>query len=176
MGSTTLHGDIQSIDIFWRHGACEYNCTKLLEERLSELPQVESVTTSVKSYMASIRWNKTARFEWTPIKRAFQRVGVGIDNIRMKIEGTISPGSARIVLISTGDNTNFDLISLNKEQSNASLLAIDPKFKQEFLKYAKDRTTLIVEGSLYQPHRSPPLYLLVERITPVEEKKDEKNK
>jgi hypothetical protein len=168
---TSIQGEIQMVEIFWRHGACQYNCTKLLEGKLSEVPQIESVTTSTTSNMASIKWKKYDQFTYLLVKRPFQRVGVGIDNIRLKVKGTLSPSQDRIVLVSTEDNTNFDLVSINKEKSHPSKLTIDPKFKQTFLDYAKDQKTLIVEGALYQPDRSPPLYLLVERVTTVDENK-----
>jgi hypothetical protein len=164
-----LQGEIESVEIFWRHGACQYNCTKLLEERLREAPQIESVTTSTTSNMASLKWKKNERFDYRLVKRPFQRVGVGIDNIRLKVKGTISPSQNRIVLVSLEDNTNFDLVSIDKQGSHASKLTIDPKFKQSFLDYAKNHTTVTVEGALYQPHRSPPLYLLVERVTAADE-------
>ncbi len=168
-----VHGEIQSVDVFWSHGACRDTCTKLLENQLRQTKEIESVSTSTTSNMASITWKKNEPFTYKAIKLPFQRVGVGIDNIRVTVKGTITPSQDRVVLVSSENKTDFDLVSLNKDtKGTPAFLSLDPKFKKTFLEYAEKRTPVIIEGALYQAHRSPPLYLLVEKVTVAEEQKE----
>ena len=167
-----LQGEILSVDVFWAHGSCRDSCTKILETQLRQTKEIESVSTSTTSNMASITWKKTEPFTYKALKLPFQRVGVGIDNIRVKVKGTLSPSKDRIVLVSSENKTTFDLVSLNKAKGTPALLSLDPQFRATFLEYAEKRTPVIIEGALYQAHRSPPLYLLVEKVTVAEEKKE----
>jgi hypothetical protein len=169
-----IYSEVKSVQVFWNHGACQDRCGKLLEEKLRENKQIDSAVVSITSNMADIQWNKNAIFSYQVIKRIFQKVGVGIDNVRIIVRGKITYTQDRLVLISDGDNTTFDIVSYEKERPNAKYLSIDSKLKQTYIDYSKEHKTLIIEGALYHAWRAPPLYLLLEKVTLEDEKKDTK--
>lgn len=160
-----LYGEIERVEIFWGQGSCKENCAKQLKVKLDDLPESESAVISIVSNMASLKWNQNEPFSYDAVKKPFQQMGIGIDHIRVAVRGKLTASQQKFYLISEGDNTRFDLVSHEKGKPNAKYLSLDPSYTKTFLNYTKEHQILVIEGTLYQPHRSPPLYLLVERVS-----------
>ncbi len=93
-----------------------------------------------------------------------QRVGVGLYDIAVVVRGRINATKDRVELVSEGDNTSFELVSYRPEEPAGKYLKLDDNILKSIQENSATHKTFIVEGTLYQPHKEPPLYLLVDKV------------
>src|SRR5690606_29331883 len=129
--------------------------------------------------VAVIKWSPDAPFSYHLIKTNMQMVGAGVNEIRVRVRGKATVQGNYISLVSQGDNSRFVLISPIMPTPDALIVNpnpymrdLDPKLQQRILRESSEGKIMVIEGPLYQPARSPPLQLIVERIQ-VEKKKQE---
>lgn len=179
--SPPLYSEVLEVFVSWNNSGCKERCAELLHERFEKMPQVESVTMNPSAGNARLKWNPTSPFSYQVIKNQLQRVGVGLNELRVRVRGRGVPSGKGVSLISLGDNTRFTLIShlRNRPEKyisrpDGSKLDLSSNLQEKILNAAQEDKAIVIEGPIYQPHRSPPLYLVVSRLQ-IEKKKGQKN-
>ena len=175
--SYDLNAEILQVTVTWNSGVCDPKCSNLLGEKFKKMKQVEEVSVNPSSGVAVIKWKPDAQFSYHLIKTNMQMVGVGVNEIRVRVRGKARGQGKNVSLVSLEDNTSFILVSPIMPNPDSLILypnpylrELDPKLREKILLEAKEDKVMVIEGPLYQPARSPPLQLVVERIQ-IEKKK-----
>ncbi len=166
-----LFAEILQVSVFWGSTSCNPKCAELLEKNFKKMPQVEEVAVNPAAGSALFKWKAGSPFSYKIIKSQLQMAGVGVDTIRIRVRGQAVEDGKWIRFTSLGDKTTFSLISSMPHMPtkftnlpNPAFLVLSPELKESILKDAADNKIIVIEGPLYRPHRSPPLYLIVEKI------------
>ena len=163
-------GEVVKVVVTWSPGFCNPDCANLLKERLQKMTQVQEVNVDANSGVANIKWNPTSSFSYQPIKQNMQMTGIGVNDISISVRGKIVEDGQNAILISDKDKTRFTLVSplmgdprKYTTSPNPFFRSLTPELKENLLQEAKQGKIFLVDGSLYQPARSPPLQLIVKR-------------
>lgn len=166
-----LHSEIEQIRIKWNSSVCQESCLRKLENQFQSLPELTGMTINGNEGEAILTWKPDAPFSYIPIEVAISRIGFGIDEIQMTIKGKISHERGNPILISSGDNTRFNLLGTPEIKPNRYIEQNSPFNRpltlemNSILKDAEsNKKVLTISGPLFQPENSPPLYLIVESI------------
>lgn len=166
-----MFAEIDKITVTWNNAACTVKCGELIEKNLSEIKELDHANVTPSTGSANLKWKPGAHFSYTPIKVAMQMVGVGVNEVRMRVRGVVKEEGKDVVLYSLGDNTRFLIVSpLRPELTqpiispHPSLRELSPQLRNRILPDAKQGKIMVIEGPLYKPVRSPPLMIVVERI------------
>jgi len=166
-----VHGEVIEVTVTWNNIACNVSCAQLLEKRFKAMNQIEEVRVNPSSGIANLKWKPESPFSYSSVKSNMQMVGVGVNDIRVKVRGKARKQGRNVALFSIGDNTRFVLISPEIPQArrytslaNPYLRELSPDLRESILREAQQDKIFVIEGTLYQPARSPPLHLIVERI------------
>ncbi len=135
------------------------------------MQQIESVSVNAKLGTATLKWSPKFPFSYQLIDSRLRMIGVGLIGIYMRVRGSAIPRGNKIALSSIGDQTQFILISPISVKPgdyagfpDGSKLSLSPKLKKKITEASAERKDIIVEGPLYQGHRAPPLYLMIDRL------------
>ncbi|NGX42899.1 MAG: hypothetical protein K940chlam7_01187, partial [Chlamydiae bacterium] len=171
------YSEVLEVRITWSSTACNEDCAKLLSKQFMKIKQVEKVSTNPVTGVTVLNWKPKQPFSYYPIKTTMQVVGVGVNDIRVRVRGKVKEQGRSVVLFSEQDNTRFVLVSpivpdpeRYTTKPNPYLRELTPNVRERILKEAENDKILVIEGPLNRPARSPPLQLVVERIQ-VEKKK-----
>lgn len=169
--SPQLQGEVLEVFISWNSYLCDDQCAELIKKRFESVKQVESIDVNAKAGNARIKWNPKSMFTYQAIKTQLQLVGVGLSELRVRVRGRGVPQGEGAALISLGDNTRFNLISPIQVAPgeyaalpDGSQLSLAEGLKEKILSSAREKKVIVIEGPIYQGHRSPPLYLIVSRL------------
>lgn len=180
--SPPLHAEVLEVFVSWNSFSCRERCAELLRERFEKMPQVESVAMNASAGNARLKWNPLSPFSYQVVKAQLQRVGVGLNELRVRVRGRGVQSGKGVALVSLGDSTRFTLISPLRTRPekyvarpDGSKLDLSPSLQDKVLIAAQEDKAIVVEGPLYQPHRSPPLYLIVSRLQIEKKRINEKN-
>lgn len=177
-----VKAEIDPIIISWKAGECQTGCDVLLEREFRKLYGIEDLAVNIGSGQMSIRWKANQRFDYYAILSAIKKVGLHIANIRVKVRGMVRFEGANSVIISNGDKTLFYLLGPIQPEANRytptrSIYNRQLTFEQkaQLMAGEKSGSMAVIEGPLFEPYRSPPLFLIVENISfvkPAEEDDD----
>jgi len=162
--SSPLDGEVQSVVARWTPGRCKESCQERLQEAFAKSDEVESFSVNDANGAATFKWNPDAKFSYRVLKRPMQRVGIGIDSVAVVVRGKIKKVGNHMVLSSDGDGTQFRLVSYDDRKPNPRYLSLDPNLEAQLTSSSDKNQIYVVDGPLYQAHRSPPLYLIVNRV------------
>ena len=168
----SLNAEVQQVTLIWQPGLCSASCVKELTKQLYRAPGVEKVDIDEGSGRASIIWKPQAPFSFQQINAALRYVGIRQDLIRLRVRGKITEMGSQLKLISSGDNTPFELLNPITAQANQyavqwnpSTRQLTPQLKSELLEIQKNGWTVTIEGTFFEPFRSPPNRLIVEQLS-----------
>ncbi len=171
LSTQTLQSEVLEVFISWNSYLCDDKCADLIKRRFESMKQVESIEVNSGSGSAKIKWNPESLFSYQAVKTQLQMVGVGLSELRVRVRGKGVPQGKGAALISSGDNTRFNLISPIRGTPgeyialpDGSQLSLADGLKEKILSSAQEKKTIVIEGPIYQGHRSPPLYLVVSRL------------
>jgi len=166
-----LSAEIEQVGLYWKQGVCKDNCAMLLHKRLLETKGVARVSLNADGGEASLNWVPGEPFSYRDVKRPMQRVGLGLEEIWVKVRGSIQKTSKGLKLVSFGDNTTFTLISpmpegerQGQKRKSLGLRRLDDFTKEKLLIGTQGDQLVTVEGPLLSPHRAPPYYLIIENF------------
>lgn len=175
--SPLLHAEILEVFVSWNSYSCDQKCAEMIRNKFENMKQVESVNFNPSAGNIRLKWNPTSPFSYQIIKTQLQMVGVGLNELRVRARGRGVQAGKSVVLVSSGDNTRFTLISPLKARPeeyialpDGSNLELAPSLQEKVLTAAAEDKVIVVEGPIYQGHRSPPLYLITSRLQ-IEKKK-----
>lgn len=173
----SLHSEIQEVTVFWTAFNCQQGCANLLIHEFSKVYGVQEVKMNGPMGQATLIWKPNIPFAFQPVDAAMRMVGPRTRAISVKVRGVIRHQMNIVKLISEGDGTEFYLLSpitpnLNQQVLNQSVFnhQLTPELLSQLLQIEQTNKTVIIEGPLFQPNRSPPNQLIVENIN-IEESK-----
>ncbi|CDZ80347.1 hypothetical protein BN1013_00857 [Candidatus Rubidus massiliensis] len=171
--TSCLFAEVETVVIrWWYSSACLGSCVRDIIKYFSRVYGVAEVSVQQTEGQISIRWKPYVTFEFLPMDTTMRLIGLSIREIRVKVQGTIEHDVDNIWLVSTGDNTRFMLINpiipvKNQyvEEHNPLNRGLNMELRNKFMDAQANGQYVTVEGRLFQPIRSPPLMLVVEKYT-----------
>lgn len=170
-----LFAEVEKITIRWTAMECDNICMPHLDQQFKKIPGVSEIT--MNPGQAEIKWKANAPFYLPSIKIAMQMIGLYMTDLRVKVRGIIKHSPTDVYLISSGDNTEFNLLNpvipdpqRQAPQYNRAARALTPELRQKLLEAEARQQIAIIEGPIFMPERSPPdpLALVVDQIKFVE--------
>jgi hypothetical protein len=166
-----LNAEIEWITIRWTSSLCLDSCVKGLRARFSQIDGVADVYIDQAAGQAKLKWKPNKTFSYTPIHGAMAMIGLYIKDIHMKVHGTIMHDRQNVYLISSGDNTRFQLlgpVQVNTTgysmQASATSHPLTNETKSLLLDVENKKGSVSIEGPLFQAWRAPPLYLITDQV------------
>ncbi|MFQ5729280.1 MAG: hypothetical protein ACE5GN_02850 [Waddliaceae bacterium] len=173
-----VQAEVLEVVVIWNSISCNEKCAQILAKSFQKMKQVQEVRVNPTSGITILKWKPKSAFSYYPIKSTMQMIGVGVNDIRVKVRGKAKEQGNEVALFSLEDNTRFVLVSpitplpedytVNPNPYDRSLSS---DLRERILQEVKQDKVLVIEGPLYQPAKSPPLQLVVERIQ-IEKKKN----
>ncbi len=168
--SMTLYGEIVKVNLQWQHETCPLNCAQSLAAQFQRIPGVAQIIMNQQGGYAELRWKPDQPFVWSQVKSAFQAVGPGIRDIRVKVRGMINFQQQTATLTSLGDNTVFFLLGpVNPTQGTTVYYSLtshqlSPETIEKLVEGYQQHRIAVIEGPLFMPWRYPYLWLIIDRL------------
>lgn len=170
-----LAAEVEQIVVTWTAQLCEHGCQASLYKYFQAIRGVADVDINGPNGTATLRWKPNQRFSYAPIDAAMRMVGPSIRDIRVKVRGTINRRGRSFSILSLGDNTSFELLGIplphmrNDTAIENSLYTreMDPQRFNQLQAAQQAADTVVIEGPLFEPWRSPTLRLVVQSMTVV---------
>jgi hypothetical protein len=166
-----IKAEILRVQIKWPPATCQVNCAQLLAQKFQQVQGVAQVYMNQPAGQVELRWKPNFPFSYQTTYTAMQLVGLWYDEFRVKVRGTIRINGNQVILVSLGDNTQFILLGTVQPQQgkyvteyNTQTRGFTPALLAQLQQAAIDNRVAIVEGPLFMPERSPPLYLIVAQL------------
>lgn len=165
------YAEVEEVSIRWRNNNCTDTCHALLEKQFKSMSGALDAKVDGKGGIATMRWKPRMKFRYSDINLAIRMVGVPLLDIQIKARGTITHSGKRFTLESIGDDTNFILLSPLEVKPNRMAVpqnvdsySISPETQKKLLDSELGFYVVSVSGVLLMPERSPPYYLIIEKI------------
>lgn len=163
-----IEARVREVTITWNAPLCLSSCVAGLYDQFMKIPGVEEV--DMAPGRARLKWQPDAPFSFVPINTAMSMIGLSIIELRVKVSGAIIHNANSVTLVSKPDGTWFNLRSTpipvpNQyvEQFNISNYSLHPQMYQELLEAEEKQQEVEITGQIFEPERSPPLVLIIER-------------
>ncbi len=167
-----LTAEIEYVVVKWLPVACLGSCVQTIARQFQAVPGAAEIVVNQQQGQATIRWKPRVPFSYDYINSAMRLVGPTVQDVRIKVRGTIRSSASAVVLQSLGDETQFVLLgptsgNINQfiPQNNIDSHVLSPQTRQNFLDGERDSTVVVVEGPLFEPQRMQGLYLIVQSAT-----------
>lgn len=169
---TFAGAEIQNVTLRWIPGGCTTGCNQMLGQRFQMIPGVASINVNPPAGQMDVRWKPNFPLNFQPINAAFSSVGPSIEEMRVKVRGTLQSNGKQFFLISIGDNTMFQLLGFPQAQPNQYIplsynpinYPLSPSMIQQFNQAAAQNQITIIDGPILAPERSPPWMLIVQNV------------
>jgi len=166
-----LQAEIIEVSAAWNPGLCNAKCVQLLQNQFAKNPAIQEMQFNGSQGVAVFRWKPGAPYSFAPINTAMRMVGPRMIWLRAKVSGKIMGTAPRFVLVSTGDNTRFSLVSPAQptanqmtNQYNIDSRLISPEMATQLAEIQHANKIVTISGPFFQPERSPPNQLIVQEI------------
>lgn len=171
LASMQLTAEVQEVILIWQPGLCGPKCVEALYKQLGKIGGLDKMAIDEGQGRASLIWKTNAPFAFQPINNAVRMVGIRVNDLRLKVTGSIVQNGNQLKLISRGDNTAFNLINplvpqQNRYSTPRSIFnrQLSPETTATLLDLMKNKQIVTIEGQFFEPYRSPPINLVVENI------------
>jgi hypothetical protein len=163
--------EIVKVEVQWQPETCPMNCAQLLASQFQKIPGIAQIIMNQPGGHVELRWKPNFPFAYQQVKSAMQAAGPGIQDIRVKVRGTVHFDQQTASLVSLGDNTTFYL--LGQVQANPNQLSVyynveSHPLSQEILTQlvdgAKKNQIAVIEGPLFEPWRYPYMWLMIDKL------------
>jgi len=168
----SLFANIQTVTLRWTAGQCSSSCIRGLTDQYNKLAGVSSVQMDQNAGQAILTWRPNVIFSYPQLQAATAMIGIFLQEIRMRVTGTITHDDQNFALISIGDGTTFQLLGpLTPSSSGMTIIAnpathpLPPYLQEQLLTAENNQQIVTVEGPLFEAHRSPPLYLIAGSVS-----------
>lgn len=172
--SNNLMAEIETVRIKWTPSLCRLeSCIKGLEQQFRRVRGVADVEIDQPGGQTILRWRPDVQFTYPAVYTAMAMIGLSVDDIHLRVRGRIVHDAQNVFLISTGDETRFQLFGPIQAkqleynvQYNVIVHPLPDDIRARLLEAEKTRKNVLIEGPLLMPERSPPdpLQLIVERL------------
>ena len=158
----SLPAEVEQIEIRWNAFKCLDTCVPLIQRNLLAIKHVTNLQINARSGTAVMGWNPNYPFTYEPFRLASSATGIHIDDVRIRVRGTIAHDGDNFYLVSDGDDARFLLIGPLRPESGRYIpnysLATRPlsvTVKEQLLEAEKNQFTVVISGPLYLPRRYP---------------------
>ena len=158
----SLQAEVEQIEIRWNAFKCLDTCVPLIQRNLLAIKHVTNLQINARSGTAVMGWNPNYPFTYEPFRLASSAAGIHIDDVRIRVRGTIAHDGDNFYLVSDGDDARFLLIGPLRPESGRYIpnysLATRPlsgTVKEQLLEAEKNQFTVVISGPLYLPRRYP---------------------
>lgn len=169
--TSLAHAEVEKVIITWNNRTCKEACAHSLEENLRKIEWVTDVITNPEAGRTDLLWKPNAPFSYPAIYAAMSMVGLAFIDIHVTISGTLTHTSDSVTLTSNGDNTRFILLNPQRfsttqyiPQKSLATRYLSPELRNQLIDGENANRTAIISGQIFEPQRSPPLYLVVENL------------
>ncbi len=169
--SFSLNGEIQKLQVKWQAPSCSTGCAQLMIKQFQAIPGVAQVYMNQPAGQMDLRWKPNYPFSFTPINNAMAMVGLSYTEVRIRVRGYLQVSGNNYSVVSLGDNTPFVLLAPAQAQQgryvieyNIASHQLTPYLIAQLQQGIQDNRVAVVEGPLFQPERSPPLYLVIQQL------------
>lgn len=157
-----LVAEVEMIEIKWNAFKCIGPCSSLIQQNLNAIRTVSNVQIDAPSGTAVMGWDPNYPFSYEPFRFAAGAVGIKIDEMRIRVRGTITHDADNFYLISNGDGARFLLLGPIVTQPGRYI----PRYsiythpltgyvKDELLQAERHLLTVLISGPLYLPSYWP---------------------
>lgn len=164
--------EIQHVSVLWNSTICLEACAQAVAQRFRKMDGAASVSVSQPAGRADIDWKPDRPFSYFDIRDAMSWVGLSINKLRVVAKGKIFHDEKNFTLISSGDGSRFILLGqlnptlgMYTERFNVASYHLSQDTIDKLVKAEKDGSSVTVEGPIFEPQRSPPLWLIIEQMT-----------
>jgi len=168
----SLAAEVESVTVTWTALHCKKTCIDLLQKQFSKIHGVQEILFNQNAGQVVLKWKKNEPFSFSPVNVAMELVGLTINDIRVRVKGKLQHTSRDVILVSTGDNTRFYLLNPVKGAKNSSSMEfntsarqLQPELRKKLLDAEVADQIATIDGPLLFPERSPPLTLVVDRLS-----------
>ncbi|MGK5593777.1 MAG: hypothetical protein ACSNEK_00265 [Parachlamydiaceae bacterium] len=175
--------EIEKVSISWTAMFCKTSCVQLLSSHFSRVKGVDDININQQAGIAELKWNPSIPFSYRGLATSMGLLGLSIKDIRVKVKGTVRASGKYYQVISTGDRTPFTLLSPATPyknayvvQSNPANRELHPEMRQRLHEAQLKQELAVVEGPLFMPERSPPLMIVIEQISFIDQSQSESKK
>jgi hypothetical protein len=171
LGIMPLKADVEHVVVKWSPQLCKSTCTKQLHDLFSKLPGVANLTIDEGNGVMELNWKEKAPFSYTNLDWTMRKIGLYMTYVRVKATGNIVKVNKTYYLDSEHDRTRFNLLGMAIPQSGVLAVQTNSIFNRplsqdniELLEEAmKNKLLVTIDGPLFEPWRSPPLWLVMEQ-------------
>lgn len=170
--SSNLHAEIQKIIVVWTRGICTPTCIVNLERQLRRMDGVADINMNPSSATAVLQWNPNVPFSFQALEAPMSKIGLSIEHLRIRVQGTLSHDDNNIWLSSIGDGTRFVVLGGvdptvvgYTETFNTESYRLPLDQRQQFIDAENQNLTVTIDGPIFMPERAPPLVILSEKAT-----------
>jgi hypothetical protein len=168
----TAYAEIEHITVRWKAAQCLAPCVRNVVQQLSRLGGTAEVVANQPQGQADIRWRPYVPFSVNYLTIAMGLAGPTIEDIRVRVRGTIISTPSAIILQSMGDNTQFVLLSPLQgdprfyiPQNAIQSYVLAPEVRAQFLDAQRAGAIVTIEGPLFKPVQTSGLYLITQQVS-----------
>lgn len=169
LGTSPLLAEFQQIQIKWTSGLCGTDCIKNLQIQFSKIPGFKQA--SFGNSQVTLQWQPGYPFTFSSINTATRMVGIRLWEVRIKVKGKVYHDKDQFFLKSDGDGTIVQLLggtapspTGNTVVPNIATHGLNPSMQTKLFEAEKDKTSIVVEGPLFQPFQMPNLRVIVANL------------
>lgn len=163
--------EISWVTVSWTPGLCTSVCQQTLARRFGSLAGVADVSINPKLGTAKLYWKPNQPFDYSMLRGPASWVGIGIQDIHVKVRGTIKHNGNTFYLESVGDRTRFALLGpqsqdptrMTMNNANPASYPINRELRDRLLQAENNSELLSIEGPLFMYWR-PPTTLIIQKI------------
>ncbi|QLH36935.1 MAG: hypothetical protein HWD61_12995 [Parachlamydiaceae bacterium] len=170
-----MHAEIELVTIKWTAGLCQASCIRGLEQQFRRIQGVTNVKINGDQAQADLAWSPNAPFSFRAIEGAMAFIGLSMNDLRVTVRGTVRHDERSVILTSTGDLSQFVLMSpppmsfnMYVEVNSPLNRELTPQVRSILLAAEQNQQTVVISGPLFHPETSPPLFLTVESVNVVQ--------
>lgn len=167
--ASSLSADFQQIQIKWTSGLCGSDCIKNLQREFSKIPGFQEA--SFGNSQVTLKWKPGAPFSFQSINAATRMVGIRLQDVRIKVSGTVAHDKNLFFLISSGDGTRIQLLGpVSPDRTgyttvqNVETHELRGSLQTRLLDAEKEKAVVVVEGPLFMPFQMPDLRIIAESV------------
>lgn len=165
-----LQANINRVIVKWTPQLCLESCTRQLQNRFSNMAGVADLSIDQGNGVMELKWKKNTPFSYTDLNWTMRWIGLSMTYVRVKATGYILKMGSTYILESKQDKTRFTLLGVAIPEAPTLFVQANHIFNRplsssniEFLENAIHNKLLVtIDGPLFQPWRSPPLWLVME--------------
>ncbi len=158
--SSFLQAEIVNIVIKWNAFSCANICVSSLQNNLRSINGITDLVINPMAGVAEIEWNPRIPFNFYSFSIASRTIGIRINDVRLRVKGTIFHVGNNIFLNSLGDGSQFLLLGPIQPQASTYIIQqnvashpISAELREKLLDAERRQEIVTVEGPLFEPYR-----------------------